>query len=269
MAIHQPSDVEPDDAVPAVSEENGTLDGDPPPASDHDKKPPPHHTRKCGGYGSSSLETTVPAEDPWDQLYQRLATFRQLHGHCLVPRKYEADPRLARWVEVQRGLWNRDYNNNNNNNNGGRGIAASSLETDETSEGQSAAPGPSPMIPAAAAAVPQSDWTVVDDGTFFPTMAPAACETNVDSADKPEGPTDDACPLPAKRLSQERKDKLDALGFVWNLRSKRIDDHWEDMFQQVRSCRVMLDVALFFFFVPVSRSSRVGLSLSFSVVRVS
>jgi hypothetical protein len=30
-----------------------------------------------------------------------------------------------------------------------------------------------------------------------------------------------------KRLSQERKEKLDALGFVWSLRSKRVDDHWD------------------------------------------
>lgn len=40
---------------------------------------------------------------------------------------------------------------------------------------------------------------------------------------------------PVARLSQDRKDKLDALGFVWSLRSKRIDDHWETMFQQLKA----------------------------------
>jgi hypothetical protein len=40
--------------------------------------------------------------------------------------------------------------------------------------------------------------------------------------------------LASKVLTQERKDKLDALGFVWNLRSKRVDDHWDEMFSQVR-----------------------------------
>jgi hypothetical protein len=38
---------------------------------------------------------------------------------------------------------------------------------------------------------------------------------------------------PAKILTQDRKDRLDALGFVFSLRSKRIDDHWEEMFRQV------------------------------------
>jgi len=40
---------------------------------------------------------------------------------------------------------------------------------------------------------------------------------------------------PIPRLSQERKDKLDAIGFVWSLRSKRIEDHWDLMFRQVRT----------------------------------
>lgn len=43
----------------------------------------------------------------------------------------------------------------------------------------------------------------------------------------------DQLKLPAKRLSRARKEKLDALGFVWSLRSKRIDDHWDDMFRQL------------------------------------
>lgn len=40
-------------------------------------------------------------------------------------------------------------------------------------------------------------------------------------------------PSQPKRLTKERKEKLDALGFVWSLRSKRIDDHWDEMFRQV------------------------------------
>ena len=38
---------------------------------------------------------------------------------------------------------------------------------------------------------------------------------------------------PPARLSQERKEKLEALGFVWSLRSKRIEDHWDLMFRSV------------------------------------
>jgi hypothetical protein len=36
-----------------------------------------------------------------------------------------------------------------------------------------------------------------------------------------------------KRLSEEKIAKLDALGFVWNLRIKRVEDHWESMFNQL------------------------------------
>lgn len=36
-----------------------------------------------------------------------------------------------------------------------------------------------------------------------------------------------------KRLTEERKQKLNELGFVWSLRSKRIDDHWDEMFRQL------------------------------------
>ena len=40
-------------------------------------------------------------------------------------------------------------------------------------------------------------------------------------------------PTQPKRLTKERKEKLDAIGFVWSLRNKRIDDHWDEMFRQV------------------------------------
>lgn len=44
-------------------------------------------------------------------------------------------------------------------------------------------------------------------------------------------------PTEFKRLSIERKEKLDKLGFVWSLRTKRIEDHWDDMFRQVSGQR--------------------------------
>lgn len=73
--------------------------------------------------------------------------------------------KLGAWVETQRVLWNRDYN-------------------------QGKDKSPWPVDPATAVAI-------------------------------------------TKRLSLERKEKLDALGFVWSLRSKRIDDHWDEMFKQL------------------------------------
>jgi hypothetical protein len=36
-------------------------------------------------------------------------------------------------------------------------------------------------------------------------------------------------------LTIERKERLNALGFIWDLRTKRINDHWDDMYTQVRA----------------------------------
>uniref|UniRef100_A0A6U3UDC3 Helicase-associated domain-containing protein n=1 Tax=Ditylum brightwellii TaxID=49249 RepID=A0A6U3UDC3_9STRA len=35
------------------------------------------------------------------------------------------------------------------------------------------------------------------------------------------------------RLSEERRAKLDAIGFVWSLKKKRVDEHWDTMLQQL------------------------------------
>lgn len=41
-------------------------------------------------------------DQQWEEMYQRLVQFKQEHGDCLVPRKYERDPKLSTWVETQR-----------------------------------------------------------------------------------------------------------------------------------------------------------------------
>jgi len=38
----------------------------------------------------------------WEQRYQDLSKFCGMHGHCNVPRNYEKDPSLGRWVHLQR-----------------------------------------------------------------------------------------------------------------------------------------------------------------------
>jgi len=111
--------------------------------------------------------STANADAQWDDFYNLLVRFQQIHGHTLVPRKYEDNPKLASWVEQQRALWNRDYNQNK-------------------------------------------------EKTPWPTDSAASASAGV-----------------IKRLSLERKEKLDAIGFVWSLRSKRIDDHWDEMFKQL------------------------------------
>lgn len=33
----------------------------------------------------------------WDEMFTRLVTFREKHGHCLVPNRYTEDPQLGSW----------------------------------------------------------------------------------------------------------------------------------------------------------------------------
>lgn len=151
-----------------------------------------------------------------------------------MPRKYEKDPRLAAWVETQRILWNRDFR--------------------EAGEGN-----PEVRTEAQIDAVEKNDASSLNQITDLADERAMSfveasgitgeCTTNM------EGEREDACvenitqrsiyasneedcesmnlPTELKRLSCERKDKLDKLGFVWSLRTKRIEDHWDDMFRQV------------------------------------
>ena len=84
-----------------------------------------------------------------------------------------------------------------------------------------------------------------NDAAMVVAAAAAAAEavdasTDVGNVKSPPtvvgGPTPPSQPSPpVRRLTKERKAKLDAIGFVWSLRNKRIDDHWDEMFRQV--CR--------------------------------
>jgi hypothetical protein len=133
-------------------------------------------------YRAASRKTSpVNADAQWEDFYSRLVKFKEWHGHVLVPKKYESDPKLAAWVESQRALWNRDQN-----------------PVKEKNQNP-----------------PATTWTT--DPAASTTAQPPA--TAVSST--------------VKRLSLERKQKLDDLGFVWSLRSKRIEDHWDEMFKQL------------------------------------
>lgn len=98
-------------------------------------------------------------EAQWEEMYQRLVQYKQQYGDCLVPRKFEGDPKLATWVETQRVLWNKE-------------------------------------------------------------VKTAVADAEAEDAQ-------------LKRLTPSRKERLDALGFVWSLRNKRIEDHWDEMFRQL------------------------------------
>lgn len=38
----------------------------------------------------------------WDNMFERLVHFKEKHGHCLVPNRYDADKSLGAWVSTQR-----------------------------------------------------------------------------------------------------------------------------------------------------------------------
>lgn len=48
----------------------------------------------------------------WEQRYQDLIQFKDVHGHCNVPRNYENDQSLGRWAHLQREQYKKLENNN-------------------------------------------------------------------------------------------------------------------------------------------------------------
>lgn len=176
------------------------------------------------------------------------------HQNCLVPRKYEPDQKLATWVETQRVLWNRDYRD--------LSITAPIANNAECPESASDSPTASvPMVTTAAEGRSAEEWasevvkaeriggaeddaeamreeTFVDEAAQNAAVAAAVAAVAADALEmiplEEQGKM--RLNIPTKRLSQERKDKLDAIGFVWSLRNKRIEDHWDEMFRQVSNC---------------------------------
>jgi hypothetical protein len=162
-------------------------------------------TAPATGKKSAGLnETSKQFEDEqWDEMFRRLAVFRHNHGHCLVSRKDE--PRLGAWVEQQRTSWNRQ-------NRELQGLSAS-------------LPGAlSHSLPDEHIPVGDYDWNLE------PTAALAQVANHDDQHDYLANKTGGG----DKILSAERIEKLNTLGFVWSLRNKRVDDHWEIMFEKVR-----------------------------------
>lgn len=170
-----------------------------------------------------------------------------------MPKKYQEDPKLGSWVETQRNLCNREYKQ----------------FKPKTDYGSSSNEDVPPPPPAAVAAMPPAEakspeeWademekaassaSMVADAAMAMELGGGGVEAAAmevvnevtapdDGGGKPaafveefgvQGEAVDG-KLPAKRLTQERKDMLDSLGFVWSLRSKRTDDHWDDMYRQL------------------------------------
>lgn len=159
----------------------------------------------------------------WESLYQRLVAFKHTRGHCVVPKTYREDPQLAHWVGRIRAI-------------GNRGSRPSAVNH----------PTPSPLVnvgevehetTTTAAAVAYDSTIILPDDTAV--MFESAVDIAAEAAEEPIGGSGERgdSNLPANdafHLSNERREKLDSLGFVWNLRTRRIDDHWDEMFRKVR-----------------------------------
>jgi hypothetical protein len=203
-----------------------------------------------GGRAAARLRL---AETQWEEMYDRLTHYKNINGDCLVPRKYEHDPKLASWVETQRVLWNKDYRQFSLQEEAGEGYvekpcpgeaypACAVLDPLDVHNEQLVTALP----PASTTATSTTGWqgaTPEDAAEVAATMAleaPTAVSTTTVPAISLEGggavdaDAEGAAIVPfIKRLTPERKEKLDSLGFVWSLRSKRIEDHWDEMFRQL------------------------------------
>jgi hypothetical protein len=134
-------------------------------------------------------------------MIQRLAAFRQCHGHCLVPKGHPEDPILANWVERVRALGRKEAESSDRLRvSGGQARDTGGTETSLSNAASSTEPG-----------------------------APEATVVSTVEENCPVEPDNDAL-----RLTAERKETLNAMDFVWDLRAKRINDHWDDMYSQVR-----------------------------------
>jgi Helicase associated domain len=196
-----------------------------------------------GGGGVTALPAMAEEDAIWEDFYHRLVQFREWHGHTLVPRKYEADPKLSTWVEQQRAAWNRDYNNTKTTTTStttttqplpmmmNEGNANQNQSQNHYSTTASLGVGEEEGVHHSDHQQDEEDdaiWNAVadmDNMTAATTTAAATTELLL-------SPTGGGL-VPYKKLSVERKQKLDAVGFVWSLRSKRIGDHWDEMFRQL------------------------------------
>lgn len=197
-------------------------------------------------------------DQTWNEMYLRLVAYKDKYGDSLVPKKFEEDPKLASWVENQRVLYNRDYkttaaprggglkreDSSSQQNlhqhlvpeptalDGGKTPEEWALEMEKTATGateEDAAEVAATMAEATMEVVNDvvaADGANIDDAALAEIAAAAAAASHTSLLGNDES-SKAATAMASKRLSQERKEKLDALGFVWSLRSKRVDDHWD------------------------------------------
>lgn len=182
-------------------------------------------------------------------MYQRLVQYKTEHGHCLVPRKYDRDQKLSTWVETQRVLWNRDYRKINPKAAVEAAVATAAaasiaLADYDASNVEAPTPGVYEFVPLTTA--PNGLGMNTEVYSNSSGLAPGDCSNGntsgtgvvASNAGMSASPVTIAAAADrGRRLTQERKRKLDEVGFVWSLRAKRIEDHWDEMFKQLLEYR--------------------------------
>eukprot|EP00529_Nitzschia_sp_RCC80_P008070 CAMPEP_0113486452 /NCGR_PEP_ID=MMETSP0014_2-20120614/25004_1 /TAXON_ID=2857 /ORGANISM="Nitzschia sp." /LENGTH=1315 /DNA_ID=CAMNT_0000380125 /DNA_START=307 /DNA_END=4254 /DNA_ORIENTATION=+ /assembly_acc=CAM_ASM_000159 len=191
-------------------------------------KGPRSSTAKAARPQQQQLQQRRPRlnETQWDDMYQRLVQYKKEHGDCLVPRKYEKDPKLAVWCEVQRSLNNQQQRN----------VAARANAPSPTNAPSFEARDDQGKLPATTSSPPAAEFDELSKPQSAPAASPEVPLVDVGTNSTGESmqqylPDDDK--NKGKRLTPERKQKLDELGFVWSLRTKRVEDNWNQMFQQL------------------------------------
>jgi hypothetical protein len=150
----------------------------------------------------------------WDQMFGRLLQFKQANGHCMVPKRYPPDMKLGTWVHTQRIQYRKCKAGTN-----GNGMSKLELSTAE----------------AAAEAA-------------FEASAEAAFEASAAAEAAGEPTTIIMAEEVTYRLTEERRQRLQDVGFVWSARESEkggqdsagrmtrnsYDDQWDNMFEQLR-----------------------------------
>jgi Helicase associated domain len=170
----------------------------------------------------------------WDAMLDRLVAFKSAHGHCNVSKGYAEDRPLAKWVECVRSIVGRQDS-----------AIVSQRDDDEDMEDQlGPANHPSGNVNARRASGDDTGTLAemgVDAASALEEVEEVQKKNSKEKRDSSKPGNDALC------ITDDRKEKLIALGFVWNLRGKRFEDHWDAMFRQVRrflACKCVWSIAL-------------------------
>ena len=70
-----------------------------------------HKLEEIGFVWDSSDKGSFKKDDEaWMQMFEQLMGYKEQHGDCLVPKRYEDNPKLANWVNTQRKVYHSTKN---------------------------------------------------------------------------------------------------------------------------------------------------------------